>query len=84
MTREEALKDLYDYIEYNRNVGRCDLEESDGVEIINEIYDDFESRSCGSCKWKLDEFCIKFDDFRAIKLLDSKGCSKFERKAKES
>ena len=39
MTRKEAINSFY-----------CIEAGSDGVELVNEIYDDFESRTCQNCK----------------------------------
>ena len=47
-----------------------------------ETVSEYQSRTCSNCKWKLDEYCIKFDDFRAIAILDGQGCGKFERRSK--
>ena len=71
MTREEAL--------YMLNDGLYDNEE-----VINKIYDDFESRTCENCKYY--EFISSVDSYfctnkeSSAKFVSSDfGCNRFER-----
>ena len=71
MTREEAWE----------------LSEVFGTEIIDKIYDDFESRTCENCKHFIDSECMVIGDWDCY--YDSPaqwtppkdfGCNKFVRK----
>lgn len=70
MTREEAK-------EYYKNIA--------SPYVINEIYDDFESRTCENCKYCIDDgssgyVCKGMSDVIHISSIDDFGCNKFERK----
>lgn len=83
MTREEAHNKMYDVwsdeIHYR----------SKPTDVMNEVYDDFESRTCENCKYA--NICpdggntsATVNDCEMIKLTfydyEDFGCNKFERK----
>ena len=45
MTRDEAYERIDEF----------------GISIIQEIYDEFEARTCSTCKWWQDEVCVNGD-----------------------
>ncbi len=78
MTRKEAINSFS--IHYCGSTNNCGG--NNVKEIVNSIYDDFESRTCGSCKY-LEEttrrnvkICTKLNTFYG----ESFGCNKFEKK----
>lgn len=73
MTREEALK-----TETIWNVSIFELESH-----INKIYDDFESRVCGNCKYyeQYDSVCCNGESPLCVEVVETSfGCNKFERR----
>ncbi len=93
MTRKKALNFLYKKIKsysgkIETNKKLIDLARVD--KLINQIYDDFENRTCGNCKYYKEEgsYCeneenevFEFDNYKKMKIPDWKfGCNRFERK----
>jgi len=88
MTREEALMRIL------KERGEGDkIHYSIVYEIINEIFDDIESRTCENCKYYKEEgnYCnneeneiFEFDNYKKMKVPDWKfSCNRFERKKDE-
>ena len=81
MTREEAIANH----ELARSGRKGEFRRIEMIYNINKIYDDFESRTCGSCKYfNLAETCTK-EEFRDDGLLlvpysKEFGCNKWEAK----
>lgn len=53
------------------------------VEVIDKIYDDFESRTCINCNYYVDypNVCCNSDSLLCSEFVDKDfGCNKFERK----
>ena len=83
MEREEAKQDLYYGIQF-------DTLKID--KFIDKIYDDFESRTCGNCKYnqKYDNSCnnsfvnnilsTSYIGTASLKCVSDFGCNKFKRK----
>ena len=88
MTREEAIKKLFDV---SSDLGL--VETIEARIIIEEIFDDFESRVCKNCKYvgkhengdeHKCEILMATTREEAEKLIDEKfGCNRFERRKYE-
>ena len=91
MTREEA-KDLIE-IEYDSLDNYCD---SNHCSVIDQIYDDFESRTCENCKYvensgqtystavqKCKLGIGDINEWGSVFCSKDFGCNKFERKDKK-
>ena len=80
MTREEAKGTFR--VTTHRSGGE-EWESNNGMELIDKIYDAFESSTCRNCKWydkgKSWEQCAMFDMDVPTKDF---GCNKFERNEK--
>ena len=76
MTREEAQNELGNALHHTSY---------EGIEVINKIYNDFESRTCENCKhryYEQDGELIK-DDYCHMNeqpISDDFGCNRFEPK----
>lgn len=79
MTREEWSK----HIQAN---GRINNSTKEWIEnLVGEIYDDFESRVCGNCRYNQDNYkCTNNESMvewlEDIEVFNTFGCNKFERK----
>jgi len=89
MTREEAEEEWYQYVEDNTvNYTLSSQTVKNMFDFIQEIYDNFESRTCKNCKFDWCGCDIRDAIFRISKLddvempnLDDFGCNRFERKS---
>jgi len=85
MTREEALMEIL------KRRGEGDkIHYSVAYDVINEIFDDLESRTCKNCKYNfcgcsIQDMILEFKDKYGIEPLnfDDFGCNRFEKKKKE-
>ena len=70
MTREEAVKKVTDVY-------------ADGVSnrtVVNSIYDNFESRTCESCKWNNSNEYIRSCSLVGYTRYEDFGCNRWEQK----
>lgn len=79
MTREEAMKKAYkEALQISAGNSSDSLSR-----LIDKIYDDFDSRTCGNCEWGIDNVCTNDDTPLCADFVASTfGCNKFERKEK--
>jgi len=93
MTREEAKRYFEEYQtdDYDNAYGKREIiKMSEYKEIIDKIYDDFESKVCKNCKWFDGRmYCLNEEndtyneilDFRLLrKVSKNSTCEKFEKK----
>ena len=87
MTREEAIKRVFKIFDgENLNDGILVVAPGLIVDLIDRIYDDFESRICKNCKYYNNGNCPILQGASVKYVLDwldeTFGCNKFERKEK--
>ena len=80
MTREEALQII------ENTHGNIHLNTKAMIkQLINEIYDDFESRVCKNWFYYFEETCVCDESPLVTEIVDENyGCNKFKRKRDES
>jgi hypothetical protein len=75
MTREEV------FFEVLKNRDGEVIEYGKVYEIINEIYDDFESRVCKNCFYYFEGTCVCDESPLVTEIVDENyGCNKFKEK----
>lgn len=88
MTKEEALE-IIERNRYKGHYGEGDFYASDAENLIDAVFDDFESRTCGNCEYHSfyhedtlsvccadDLYCNRL----GINTPEFFGCNKFKRK----
>ena len=80
MNRQQALI-LSNGMNYYAEDGTMIQEADDATSVIDEIYDDFESRTCGNCFFGSDKYyCDNPNSFcEATRIEPTDGCNQFER-----
>jgi len=82
MTREEAISEFNGYVEL-REDGWI-IKKKELRNIINEIYNDLESRTCTNCHWYHDEVCCEDSSPLWAEFVDKNyGCNLFKLKDKQ-
>jgi len=89
MTREEAYQKIEEIFENADYVAGCPCVCEDSFEnIVDEVYNDFESRICKNCKYfikiKKRLLCSHPINYDYIITDENFGCNRFERKENES
>ena len=80
MTREEAISHIRLILSYDGS-----FDEYDAENLVNKIFDDFESRVCKNCKFfvmdNYGKYCEKFNgEDNPCDIREDFGCNRFERK----
>lgn len=95
MTREDALEATIWLMDGNNQVECDERWESNPLALINEIYDDFKSRTCEKCKYMIKDSTgyprcsngssiMPYEDGAIALNVDLEfGCNQFERKDDE-
>ena len=82
MTREEAYKRVNAFFDKGELDSR--LDNSLLIELIDDIFDDFENRNCKNCKWFDCERCVFMKNYlmnadECFLVDEDFGCNRFEK-----
>ena len=78
MTREDAKEMIYKFMQDDHDLSREETDNGFEMKLINEIYDDFENRTCETCSKNISFECEIYNKLPFGQ--DEFGCIKWSKR----